>query len=171
MEDIQKINDYSVNLDLLLEQYKDSENLKGVIDASNDQADDLETALFEIRDLFYLDTATGVQLDIIGIIFSVLRAGLSDEDYREVISVRAALITSGEPESIITILKLLFEATFVDYFPAYPAGYALLTDSTININELEVFSPSGVQPYLLESLKFEDDTPIEFENGDLLFIV
>lgn len=171
--DIVKIEDYTVNTKLIIEQYKKSTNLKGMIDAIQKQADDLETALFEIRDLYYLSTAEGIQLDYIGIIFGVERQGLSDNDFRTLISATASLRTSGEPESIITILKVLYGATFVDYIPAYPtvpAAFYLITDSTISQQFLERISPSGVAPSIIEPLKFEDDTPIEYEDGTYLYV-
>jgi hypothetical protein len=171
--DIVKIEDYSINTDLIIEQFKQSDNLRGMIDAVNKQLDDLEIALFEIRDLFYLSTAVGVQLDVIGRIFNVERQGLSDEDYRKLIGARASIRTSGEPESIITILKVIDGATFVTYIPAYPAipaAFYLITDATITQENLNLISPAGVQPAIIESLKFEDDTPIEFEDGNLLYV-
>ena len=66
--DIQKITDYNYNLILMIQQYKDKPKFKGIVEGMNDQANDLETAIFEIRDNFWLDTAEGVQLDVIGII-------------------------------------------------------------------------------------------------------
>jgi hypothetical protein len=173
MPDLQKITDYSENLDLLLAQYQESVKLKGLIDSMNDQADDFEKALFEIRDLFYLITAEGVQLDIIGKIFKVEREGQTDEEYRTDIAATASLRASGEPEAIIAILKVLYGATFVTYIPAYPAvpaAFYLITDAIIDQECLNCISPAGVQPAVIESLKFEDDTPIEFEDGSFLYV-
>ena len=152
MSEITQITDYSSNLTLILEQYKESDLLKDLIDIMNNQADDLEQALFEIRDEFWLNVAIGNQLDILGGIFGLARKGMSDSDYRTALIGKAALITSGEPETIITLLKLLYEATYVDYwgsFPVIPAGFYLHTDAEITMQELERISPAGVQPYLI----------------------
>lgn len=174
MSEIQKIDDYNVNLRLLMEQYKDKEKLKGVLEAINAQADDLETALFEIRDLFWIDTAEGVQLDTIGKIFGVAREGRNDTDYRNAIKVRASLIASGEPEAIISALKSLFGGTFVIFIPSYPAipaGYYVITDATVTLPELIKFSPAGVQPYIGIYLVLENGNNLVFESGAKIFTV
>jgi len=172
IEIIQK-TDYSTNLTLILEQFKNSTRLKGVIDSMNDQADDLEKAIFEIRDFFYVDTAIGVQLDVIGSIFSEDRLGRDDTDYRAAIKTKGSTITSGEPESIIAILRELFGGTFVTFFQAIltPAAYYVQTDAVITTAEMKIFSAAGVQPNLLFPLEFEDSTIIEFEDGNTMFAV
>ena len=38
---------------------------------------------------------------------------------------------SGEPETIISTIKLLYSATYVQYIPFYPAGFYIYTDGTI----------------------------------------
>lgn len=173
MSEIQQITNYDTNLQLILEQYRQSVNLQGILSADNNQADDLETALFEIRDLFYLDTSEGVQLDVIGSVFNVDREGASDTDYRAAISAKAAIAGSGEPEAIIETLIVLFGATFVTYipgWPAVPAAYYLLTDATVTLSDLEKISPSGVQPIILTALEYQDSTNVEFEDGDLVYL-
>lgn len=199
MSEIIQITDYDVDtLNKLLEQYKNSPNLKSIIESGNTSANDIEEALFEIRDEYYLTTAVGVQLDVLGIIWNVAREGLNDADYRLKITARVAVTNSGEPESIIAILKILFGATFVTYQPFYPAGYNIFTDGSLSITQLETLSPSGVQPYLLQKiydanrdfladangnviccvapplptfdLVFENGNQVALENGDTLFV-
>lgn len=140
---IQNTN-YSTNLRLLLEQYKDKDNLKGLIDADNVQANDIEAALFEIRNLFWIATATGVQLDIIGKIMGIERKNRTDVDYAILLTAAAAIANDPTPETIISALKILYDATSVIYRPFYPAKFYLFTDATITLPELEIISPSGV---------------------------
>jgi len=152
MSNITQIPDYTINLELMLEQYKLSTKLRGIIDSANDSADDIETALFEIRDLFYIDTAEGVQLDTIGAVFGINRGGDTDAVYREKIKTKGSLTASGEPEAIIEILLSLYGATYVTYIPAYPgvpAAYYLMTDASVTIPSLRLFSPAGVEPMLV----------------------
>lgn len=173
MSEIIQIIDYDVNLELLQEQYKKSVKLIGIIEADNDQANDLETALFEIRDEYYLDTAVGVQLDVIGDIFGVDREGMNDNDYREVILLTSSLVGSGEPEFIIQIVKTLFGATFVNYIPAYPtipAAYYLDTDAVMTADELRFYSPAGVEPAFYGYLIYETGDFIIDEAGNKIFI-
>jgi hypothetical protein len=138
--------DYSENLDLLIAQFKDSENLNGIIEASNNKAQDIETAVFEIRTEFDLDIAVGAQLDILGSIFNEDRDGRNDSDYRTAIKIKGSNQFSGEPESIISIILSSFGATFVVYRPNYDAKYYILTDASITSEDLIPFSPAGVKP-------------------------
>lgn len=113
--EIQQIHDYNYNLILLIQQYKDKPKFKGLVEGMNDQANDLETAIFEIRDNFWLDTAEGVQLDVIGLIVGEDRLGRSDADYRDAIKVRIVINTgSGEGETIIFAFTQFFNATIVE---------------------------------------------------------
>jgi hypothetical protein len=152
MGDLTKIPDYNYNLDLIISQFANSDNLKGIITAANNKANDIETALFEIRDNFYLDTAIGVQLDVIGSIFLVDRNGRTDSEYRLFIQGKAALNYSGEPEGIFAILLTLYEATFVTYRPFYTGKYYIYSDmiDDFGYDELDEISPAGVQG-LIES--------------------
>lgn len=163
MSEIQQITNYDTEtINKFLAQYKDSENLKTIIKASNRSAEDIEKALFEIRDEFWIDTSIGAQLDIIGIIWDVPRNDDNDNDYRTRIIQKFALNNSGEPELIIAMLKLLFDATYVDYKSFYPAGYDITTDSTITVEELVVLSPAGVQALLL-ALALQDQTGADID--------
>ena len=172
MSNIIQKTDYSTDLDLFLAQYANSTKLKGLVDSTYDQADDIEQALFEIRDEFWLSTAAGDQLDIIGSIFDETRNGDADATYRIRIESKAGLNASGEPEKIIEALKTLFGATFVTYIPGWPsqpASFYIITDAVITIVQLIRYCPAGVQPYIIESLKYEDDDPIELQDGNYLY--
>lgn len=171
--EIEQITDYSTNLRLLLEQYKNSENLKGILDLMNDQADDFETAIFEIRDNYWLSSAIGVQLDVIGSIFRETRKGRSDADYRIAIGNKATqFFKSGEPESIIMILVLFYSATYVylkPSWPGVPAGYYVETDAVVTSTEMEPISAAGVQPYILWKMEFEDGNLVKLQDGSQLY--
>jgi hypothetical protein len=156
VSNITRITDYdSVTLDLLITQYRDSDNLKGVIRALNEQAEDIEQALFEIRDEFWLFPvagspivqAVGKQLDVLGAVFGEPRNGRSDALYREAIRIASSLQYSGEPEAIISILKTVFGASYAHYTPGWPtipATYYIVTDVTISRWSIDVISPAGV---------------------------
>jgi len=141
--------DYNTNLELLLEQYKYSDNMVAMISAFNDQMTEVESALFEIRDEFYLDTAVGVQLDTIGTIFNELRKGRTDTEYRAEIRRKGATFLSGRPEDIITQLKVLYNATTADYYGPERTGevasYIIVNDGTATQQDLEIMSPAGVR--------------------------
>lgn len=137
-KEISKINDYDVNLTLLIQQYKDKPKFKGILEAISDQADDLETAIFEIRDQYYIDTAEGVQLDVLGEIQDIAREGRTDTDYRTVI--RAKIIVnngSGEFETVITLLTEVFGASFARLQNMGNANLLIWTDLVITVEQFE----------------------------------
>jgi len=175
MAEVTQITDYdSVTLDKTLAQYAAADKLQNLVKGQNKQANDLEAALFEIRNLFWIGVAGGDQLDVLGAIWGIPRAGLTDSQYRTRIIQSFGLNNSGEPEAIIATLKVLWGATYVYYFPAYPAvpaAYYLLTDSTITSELLKALSPAGVEPSLLFPVEFEDGTPVEFEDGSYVYFV
>ena len=153
MSNIVQNTDYSTNLTLLLEQYKNSTKLKALIDSANISANYIEQALFEIQDEYYLEIAVGDQLDVIGTIFSVDRDGLSDTDYRAKIKTRTSLIGSGEPEFIIAALQALYMATYVNYSNGFPAGFYIDTDAVVTLPQIRILSPAGVEPAFLGFLE------------------
>jgi hypothetical protein len=152
MSDMTQITDYSAILELLAEQYKTSEKMRGILDAMCISADDLEDALFEIRSQFWIDTAEGAQLDILGAVFGLERtAGLADADYREQLEFKLAnLFASGTPEDIINTIIGLYGGTFVDYSrDGLTASFNIITDATITQTQLDSISPAGVGSHLL----------------------
>lgn len=155
MSELIQNTNYDANLALLLAQFQSSPKLKAVLSAANAQANDLELALFELRDWFWLTTAEGQQLDVIGEILQVARNGRTDADYRMDILARIGLSISGEPEGIIRVLRTLYGATSVEIIPAYPAvraAFYLTTDIELFQAELDRFTGAGIQGFLASSI-------------------
>ena len=148
MSDVVQITDYYSEsmAPRLSEQYKPSHapKLNDLLVALGASADTLEAALFSIRNLYYLATAAGIQLDNIGAIFAEPRNGRDDETYRENIRLKAAQRSFATPEDIISVIKGLWGAGFVQYIPEYPAAAAFVNDSMITSAQLEILSPAGV---------------------------
>lgn len=152
MAEMTQETDYpGIALSKLVAQYKDSSNLISILDAQGIQANELEQAIFEVRDLFFLETAGGVQLDVIGKIFGLQRMGLSDNDYETAIEIKWSLRVSGTVDDIIGILEFAYGATATTYTPAYPAGYVLETNGSITQAILEALSPAGVFGFLFDA--------------------
>lgn len=141
---IEQITDYEKNLDLFLQQWKNSPNLTGIADLTMQQGNKIEAALFEVRDLMTLEDSTGEALDFIGKIFGVLRENRSDDDYRTAIKQKSGTFFSGEPEVVISIMKSQYGGTYVSYTPEYPGKYRVRSDSTIEQTELDGISMAGV---------------------------
>lgn len=96
-------------------QFRESENFINYIGALLVEADTLEEVFFEILTERFLDTAIGVQLDIIGVIVGQDRGDLSDDDdYR--LFIRARIIknsTSSTPEDIISQINFILDVPLV----------------------------------------------------------
>ena len=131
---------------LVLSQYDKAPRLLGLLEAGCNRSDDTEAVLWEILDAFKLDTAAGVQLDVVGAKFRESRLGRTDADYREAIHVKASLAVNGTPEQIMEFLRNAFPGlSDIEYQPEYPAGFALLTDDTTSgANMLRMLAPAGV---------------------------
>lgn len=168
---IEQIINYEINLELLLEQFKGSNNLKGIIEASMVQANKIEDALFEIRDLMTIDTATGESLDFIGRVFDEDRLGRSDTDYRAAIKLKGASVFSGEPEVIISVVKSQYGGTYAKYSPEYPGKYRIITDGTISQQQLDQISMAGVTGFLSGYLLDEAGNNIVDEAGNKIIHV
>ena len=173
-----KITDYNYNLEFLLSQYADSQNFRNLLKSSSALFDDIEEALFEIRDLFFIDEATGRQLDIIGSIFFEERGGRDDADYRLAIKGVAAFTNSGTPNNIISILEDIYNVEVLDYSlpPDQPATYSIIikqnpnNERDVTASILDILSPAGVQGYALSILHYADQTTVFFADMTPVYI-
>jgi len=165
MTELIKQTDYpGMALELLIEQYKNSPNIKNILEVNGVLINDLETGIFEVRDNFWLvSSAKGVQLDILGKIWKADRNGMIDADYRQLILQKALLNISGTPEEIITVLELIFGATYTQYTPDYPtrpATFVIITDGIVTQTQLETYIPAGVEVALIAIIS--NATPFAF---------
>lgn len=141
---LEKIPDYKVDLELIMEQWKNSSNLLGIITAALNRGNDMEDAIFEVRDLTNLDTATGINLDVLGKPWNESRENRPDDDYRIAIKRKKLEFYSGAPEEIISILKGSYGASFVMYYPQYPGKYITVSDSEVTQEQQDEISMAGV---------------------------
>jgi len=96
----------------LIQQYKNSPKLIGIINALGDQAQSAEDGLYTLFGLLDIDTSEGEQLDGIGSIVGIARQGYSDPTYRILIKGKIAENTStGTAEDIIQIYNILTSGT------------------------------------------------------------
>lgn len=106
----------------ILEQYKNSSRLRGVIDALLAQCDDLEAAFFEILGSIDLRTAIGPALDYLGEIVGVIRKpGETDDAYRTRIYQYRDLQGAPTHEGLRAALQLLTGQTNIGLYPNWPA--------------------------------------------------
>jgi hypothetical protein len=94
---------------LLLHQFDESAKLKAVIRALVEPFTAADVELHKLHHGHYIDDAQEATLDIIGSIVGQQRYDLSDDDYRPWIKVGICLNNgNGTPESVLTILSILF---------------------------------------------------------------
>jgi len=149
MAELEVIDYPTVAVSLLIERFKDSEDIQKLVTIAAEAAMDLQTTVFDIRERFVLPTATGPELTIIGVIWDEARGLQTDDELKARIYVKISLSISGTISEIKNILLSLYGATFADYVPAYPAGFTISTDADIIQSELEVISSAGVFGLLL----------------------
>jgi hypothetical protein len=184
--EIVKITDYDYILEYLLQQYKDKPHFKAILQAFNTQGEDLETAIFEIRDNYWLNTANGDQLDVLGSIQNEPRLGKTDTNYRTSILARVGVNNgSGEFETIISMLTNFFGATYVQLQNTGNANLFMWTDATLTTSDFDLIQnalAAGVQLYIIHGStnpfvmygdtdglgfdKINDDEPLLDVNGD-----
>jgi len=127
----------------LIEFFKES-NIIPILESSDRQFEDLENALFTMLLYVWLDDAVGEQLDVVGIHIGVIRNGRNDETYRTIIRAQIQInISSGEPEALISAIRVLFDTNIIEYHPMYPAkvriwvgGNFPITDSYELVDDL-----------------------------------
>jgi hypothetical protein len=140
-------------LDRLLQQYKGKPKFEGFISALAQRVQDTENALKELFEERSIETAIGVNLDIIGEIVGLPRpTGQSDEDYRDDLKIKIVQnLNEGTPEEFIAAAIYFVGANAVEYGELYPASVSLMTD--VNLTDeraaevrviLENFLPAGV---------------------------
>lgn len=170
--------DHTASLELLLEQFKNSENLTGLIRVNAAEANLLQDAIFEVRDLYWLDTATGVQLDVIGSILNTPRSGKTDYEYRIELKGVATLTFSGTPEEVINAVKSTYGLTHLEmaFYASEPAAFYLYSEDDPGVphSVLDRWSPAGVRGWWVEPIYHgdlaEDDILVDAA-GDVIGVL
>jgi len=123
---ITKIDDHLLQaLEALPSQHRDQANLEAFVTIIAEAAQQLEDGIYPLLLGRMIDTAIGVQLDMIGRIVRQPRNGLSDEQYRLRLKVRIATNRSrGTLNELLNIvaLALLPDVALVVATPQYPAA-------------------------------------------------
>jgi len=141
------------SLDLLIEQFTESEKLHEFLRSFLRQAELALNSCISLSQLRTLRLAYGQQLDGLGDILEELRAGRNDDDYRSALYFRVFINgSSGEPETLINACKVMTKANKVSYLEMYPATVVLHSDGTILNSEiagyLQGIAPAGVKVLL-----------------------
>ena len=154
-----KILDHSLSAkEVALEQFKNSSSLNNIISIISKQLDILEDELWNLIDKRSIETATGEQLDEIGIIVGESRLGRTDSEYRAAIQTRITINNAGgDRNTIIFIAKQLTGATKITLIESFPGKLFLFFEgfSSIDYSQMDRIRenilramPVGVDLYL-----------------------
>lgn len=150
----------------LLQQYKNSENLKGLLTAFVQEIQNIENMNFDLLTNRTLDNATGTTLDNIGSIVGVARqVGESDANYRT--RIREGIFKNraqGTAEILIEVVQLFTEATVIVYSEGAEASFAFwINDQSMTQDEIDALY-EGLRASKAAGVKIEGVTA--FDGGD-----
>lgn len=154
-----KIDHVEAGLSRLPSQWIESEKITGLLTSWLNRANELEDLLFEIKDQRSLFDAVGVQLDVLGALFGVDRAGRTDDDYRQAILNEVTVQTSdGTTEPFMQVLRVKSGSDYVDFWEHSPADVHARMGEGFNIytySDLEKQVPAGVSLRVMVDDKFD----------------
>ena len=134
------------------------------------QLDELDFVSSQLRVFYIFSKLSGVNLDIIGDIVGVFRAGLSDTDYRLFLEIIIDDAKQGS-ENILRTMKRLAQVSVVGLTQLFPASYQLnIEDPTFLVSETDVkniiqaITPEGIKVFILET--FTDGFGFDAFGGD-----
>lgn len=118
----------------LAQQYKGRPLISGLLNCFAPQVQQIEDLLFEILLGFRLDTpAVGEQLDVIGRVVGQDRESANDAEYKLRISARIrANLSTGSPEDLYRVFRILLPGITLSITPEYPAGFVMDALETID---------------------------------------
>lgn len=110
--------------DLLLLEFKDKPRIEAYLRAMLAGVQDLEDGIYQVLTERWLDTAVGAQLDRLGQILDLGRAGWPDEIYRTLLRAQIlAYKSEGTWPDLLAIVKVVgFDLTLTAISEWYPAG-------------------------------------------------
>lgn len=109
-------------------------NLADIIAGFAEQTQDDEDMFQAFFLKRYLATATGAQLDGMGLIIGVNRGGLNDADYRARLYLQISQnFSEGAIENLVWIYKELMDADSIVLAEIYPAEFSMLAINSLPI--------------------------------------
>lgn len=130
-------------LSLLIEEFKRSGGINSIVRVSVDEAQEVENVGSNLLTNRRLDQAGGAQLDGLGDIVGVDREGRLDEEYRAAIRFQIFInVSNAEPETIITAIRFVTQATRVRLWEIQDATIQLFTNGVIIPDDIVTFTES-----------------------------
>lgn len=143
---LDKITDHlDKGLSALIEQYKESTNLKALLSSFVSRAQGLEDVSYDVLVKRSIDNAEGVQLDDIGAVVNQPREGEDDNVYRVRLRARIKVnISEGTVENLIVILNLI-TGTSIEVIDDGNASASINIRSAAVTNEVALISGQFTQ--------------------------
>lgn len=156
-------------IERLIEQYKGKFTVEGMVNAEARQFQDMEDVLFEMFLNRFVDNAVGVQLDNFGTIVDLARQGFDDDFYRILLKFKIGQnISRGEPSRVVSTLKLIAQATLVQYQNLGNGNIGLSINNTLDPTLID-FIFTNMQRVVMGGVKirfistFCEDEPFSFD--------
>lgn len=150
MTSVTQVVSYTDNiLDNLTHQFQGKENISKLVGMIGEELDDVESAFFQLLNEVSLRNAIGKQLDDLGVKLDLSRSGRTDEEYRAALYVKIAINnSSGTPDQVISLSKLILDIDDIEYREIYPAHIRLNVygdfPSVISTQQMRQLRPVGV---------------------------
>lgn len=110
----------------LIELFKNGPRNQTILQAIGVQLQELEEAAADVLVGFFVDTAVGDQLDILGRVVGETRQGRTDNDYRAAVRVRILVnMSDGKVEQLLAIARGLVPEATVALVEVYPMSIRL----------------------------------------------
>lgn len=157
----------------LREQYKNVPEIVALIDSWTGQIQELEDIIFAMSVNRSVLQGEGVQLDLIGQILNVPRDARNDDDYRIALLAKIAQnVSSGTPEDVISIFKLITESAKVYLSNNYNGEVYLLADHPLTQDEVnamlrDMYRVVGAGVRIQGLGSFDPDDSFAFAGPDL----
>lgn len=150
-----------------------SPNLTALVQTFADRTEDLLDATSDVAAAFDLDTAVGLQLDVIGEILQLPRYGYADSRYRTLLKIQAQLVLSSTTTTpvILEIVELFTGHPPTSYAEHYPMAYevgAQLDDPTDAALLLEILGKATAAAYGYSVIVTDADAMFWDFEGDAL---
>lgn len=148
-------------LGLLLPQFRNSSNIKGLIKSYVSPCKDILDTTNSMMEAFNINIAEGEQLDYLGILLNVTRDGREDDSYRDAIKARIVVNNAtGSGANLIKMLKLVLgdiPFTIAESFPASVQVIIYEAQSVVDENLVNDLVPVGVKGVFFGN-PYEDKT-------------
>ena len=138
MSYVKKTTHVAEGLDNLIGQFKDKEELEGLIASYLIQIQEIEDALSQILTDTTVEASVGAQLDALGSIVGEARSGRNDLQYSTAIRARQILnVSEGTPEDVIALIRAIAGDVGVEITEFFPASFLAAIVDAIDPSTLD----------------------------------